>query len=423
MRRSPLAVLTTIALALLCSCDKTPNGAVTACEQSQVFAGVVKTDILFVIDDSGSMSQEQERLRVALSNFINTLSASPIADDFQIGVTNTSLRTYLGGTAYTAGPSSSVPYPAGALISVDPTSLDLAITATWGEYFWTASPASPGPGFYGPRSLDYQFLRASDTATLVNDFQNDVLVGTFGSGREQPFEVMRLALSTQLDPGGENVGFLRSGARLAVIFLTDEDDCSGPTSTYVTEDAHCYAEALKDPSVSKLTPVSEYVDFLKGQIGGEPREVVVGAVAGFTCSGGPCRITTPLCGVAGSGALSAPTRVLELLSAFPPARKMLASICDTSFASALDQFADAVMSQTVPIVGGVADPAMLLVTVTKPTGVVACTVKAASDTAGALAADAVYRPPGSSTPATLTFQNACALAPGDRISIDVICAG
>ena len=39
------------------------------------------------------------------------------------------------------------------------------------------------------------------------------------------------------------------------------------------------------------------------------------------------------------------------------------------------------------------------------------------------AADALYEAPQEGRPATLTFQNDCALAPGDQVEIHLICAG
>ena len=43
--------------------------------------------------------------------------------------------------------------------------------------------------------------------------------------------------------------------------------------------------------------------------------------------------------------------------------------------------------------------------------------------ADAATAGAIYTPPQPGRPATLTFQNACALQRGDRVNVDVICAG
>ena len=47
-----------------------------------------------------------------------------------------------------------------------------------------------------------------------------------GCGIEQPLESLRRALTTQLEPGGCNEGFLRPDSLLVLIVLTDEDDTS-----------------------------------------------------------------------------------------------------------------------------------------------------------------------------------------------------
>ena len=83
-----LALLAALALA----CESVPSDAVTRCEATRVVPAAVKTDILFVIDDSGSMDEEQANLRDNLSAFIDALVAAPIANEFQIGVTTTSVE-------------------------------------------------------------------------------------------------------------------------------------------------------------------------------------------------------------------------------------------------------------------------------------------------------------------------------------------
>ncbi len=90
--RSRVPALLAAALALAgAACDDVPGDALENCSASQVVPGAVATDILFVIDDSGSMSEEQATLQAGLSAFITALDASPIANDFQIGVTTTSV--------------------------------------------------------------------------------------------------------------------------------------------------------------------------------------------------------------------------------------------------------------------------------------------------------------------------------------------
>src|SRR6184192_4100656 len=107
-----------VALPACTSCDTVPADALTSCQATEVLPSSVSTDILFVIDDSGSMSEEQANLAANLGAFIDTLAASPVQNNFRIGVTNTSVEEFTGGKSYTAGPSKNVPYPAGALVAI-----------------------------------------------------------------------------------------------------------------------------------------------------------------------------------------------------------------------------------------------------------------------------------------------------------------
>src|SRR5476651_1176713 len=117
-RRSviPLAILA--ALPACSSCDTVPADALVNCQVTEVLPDKVSTDILFVVDDSGSMAEEQANLATNLGAFIDTLAASPVQNDFRIGVTTSSVEEFNAGKTYAAGPSAGVPYPAGALISI-----------------------------------------------------------------------------------------------------------------------------------------------------------------------------------------------------------------------------------------------------------------------------------------------------------------
>lgn len=411
-RRSRLpAALAGVTLAALsgCACDSVPTDAVEDCSASQVLPGAVATDILFVIDDSVSMGDEQALLRAGLYAFIQTLDASPIANDFQVGVTNTSVLGFTdAGTIYgAASPSSGVPYPQGTLVAV--------LKDESGNPLPGAFDYQSG-AFVGPRIL------AAGSAGLVPDFQANVLVGVNGSAREQPFAAARLALEKSA-AGGVNEGFLRPGARLAIVFVSDEDDCSGPTdASGVPNNAAC--RTAKTVSPSPLTPVGDLAAFLGGPIAGEVRDVVVAAIAGVAPgtlepSCGLAHCTNNLCATAADQG----DRFVELLAALGPARTRLASICDASFDAALADFASVIMSKTLPLEGAPADWRMLVARRERPgVGTTGCTI--APDDAPAAtraAADAIYEPPRPGRSASLTFQNGCALEPGDRVDVNVVC--
>jgi hypothetical protein len=417
MRITTTTTLICAALAVLpgCACDTVPQGAVQDCQIAQVLPDKVQTDILFVIDDSGSMSEEQANLASSLGAFIDALVASPVQNDFRIAVTNTSVEGYKTsatsnpGQAYTAGPASGVPYPDGALVAIAQTAGGAGIS---GSFIYDGATSTWG----GNRILD------SGTTSLQQDFRANVLVGIRGSGREQPFRAARLALTDRL--AGANAGFLRPGARLAVFFLTDEDDCSGDPTIAVPSNTECHLLAVKDDP-ALMDTVADFAAFLLGPIGGELREVSVGAIAGFD----PATLQ-PSCGDAAicantacGTALDKADRFGQLLTALGNTRMQVGSICDADFSATLLRFAEQLTPSAVPLQGAPADWRMLAVKVTRASGaVVACAV-ALEGTPEAVAADAVYAPPAFGRPAQLTMQNLCTLGLGDRIDVSVVCAG
>ncbi|WP_248358221.1 hypothetical protein [Anaeromyxobacter oryzae] len=394
-----------VLVAALAACDSVPANAVTRCD-SAVKMGAARTDILFVIDDSGSMSQEQQALKDSLYAFIAGLAGTGIQNDFQIGVTTTSVTDFDEQQAeYPAsGPFASlsyrVPYPAGRLVAVDPAALTDPALA--GKLLFGPPPAE----FVGPRILP------ATSPTLQDDFKANVLVGILGSGKEQPFRAARRALEAT-GPGAPNEGFLRAGARLAIVFLSDEDDCSESAPPYdATTNDLCHAAATK---ANLLDPVSDLVSFLDGPIAGEARQPIVAVIAGYD------RSTLAPTGCATSFDL--PTRYTELLDALGPGRTIRASICEPMFDAALSSIANLLVPQTVPLEGAPPDWHMLVATVTKAGGeVVSCPV-AAAGTPEAAAAGAVYTPPLEGGTATVTFQGACTLHRADQADLRLVCAG
>jgi hypothetical protein len=441
VRPHSLFILLTAALVQACSCDSVPKGAVTNCEQAPPVPAAVRTDILFVIDDSGSMNQEQTNLQTNLGNFIQGLKDSPVANDFQLGVTTTSVQTFDGSFSTTAGR----PYEQGAFVGT-------------------------------PKVL------LGSSPTLVADFQSRVIVGTGGSGKEQPFWAMKLALSSPLiDAGGANEGFLRPGARLAIVILSDEDDCSdsaatkGITQTVTSagnDQCHNdYGDGV-DYKFTRIDPIADYVSFLIGPIGpagdNVVRDVAIAAIVGvdgatklptcgntadsWCCGSGsndvcvantcgsnsltlpgatPPNVTsaTWCCGDGAGGCSSTCStaydkadRFAALLANFPADRALTASICDASFADTLTQIGCMLVPQDVPLDGAPADWRMMTVGLAGGGTTTPCEVTVAGS-ANEATADAVYDPPSGGQPAMLHFQNGCRLGCGKQIEIDLICAG
>ncbi|MDX2022441.1 MAG: hypothetical protein SF187_19550 [Deltaproteobacteria bacterium] len=163
-----------------------------------------KVDVLFMIDNSGSMREEQNLLRAAMPTFI------------------TGLQTRFGA---------SLDLHVGFITS------DVGAGAT----FIAGSPACNRPG--GDRgelqvlagcgletgkfvSYSQQGLEKNFTGELSQVIGCLAQFGTQGCGFEHQLQSIRLALDPVLTPN--NAGFVRNDARLTLVLLTDEDDCSGP---------------------------------------------------------------------------------------------------------------------------------------------------------------------------------------------------
>lgn len=127
-------------------------------------SGLGKLDILFVVDDSCSMADEQASLAANFASFIAAANQGNV--DYHLGVTTTDL------------------FRVGGRLVGSPTVLK------------------------------------SGTSGLAQAFARNVQVGTSGSGIEQAFEAAARALTEPLKSGA-NAGFLRADASLAVVIVTD----------------------------------------------------------------------------------------------------------------------------------------------------------------------------------------------------------
>ena len=129
--------------------------------------GNLTVDLLWVMDDSGTMSEEQANVVANLGSFVTVLDG--FGADWQVGVTTTNVDA-----------------EAGALVA----------------------PV---------------LAAGADDVTIA--FADAVDVGTTGSRDEQGLLALELATSEPL-LSGDNAGLVRGDADLAVVILSDEDDHS-----------------------------------------------------------------------------------------------------------------------------------------------------------------------------------------------------
>lgn len=246
-----------------------------------ISAGGQKVDILFVVDNSGSMKGEQENLAQNFSALLN--EAKRWNNDIHVGV-----------------------------ITTDNSQLHAA------------------PGNPTVLRLTYSKGGTYDFDALQADFLENALVGVGGSAREQGLETARLALSPPLISlttipcssdtdctaqglvcvetypdtaatwpqrvcGGRNAGLRRANARLEIVFVSDEDD-SSQLADSVYKDT--FTSLVAEPSMIHV-------------------HAIVGPEGGCTSA---------------SGAAQAGTRYLAMATLFGG---KIGSICEANFAEIL----------------------------------------------------------------------------------------
>ncbi len=411
--RRPLGPAVLLALAACGGCDQVPSGAVTNCQTVGIASAA--TDILFVVDDSGSMATKQQILASNFTGFIDALAQLPAKNDYQVAVTTTSVDRWVSGTTFastfvpafaTVGitcdptPNANDPYPAGALVRV-----------TGGADVCSRQQLTTGT----PRVLP------AGSPTLVADFTQNVYVGACGSGKEQGLRAAQLAVSDPLISGA-NAGFLRPGARFVLVIVSDDDDCSDPLD-------QGYGNEPTDTPPCTTYPVQNFIDFFKGPIASEPRDVLVAgiiAVDPTTKNPAACAVQDPsTCAPTATTAEHAAPRYKQFVDAFG-ANGVVDSVCNCSFAATLSRVAT-LIGQEVPLASEPADWRLLSVSVVRPGGAVTpCTVGLSG--AGGTTPDVIYAPPSGSRPPTLTFGGAgvtgtCTLSAGDQIDLKIVCAG
>ncbi|MBL4635617.1 MAG: VWA domain-containing protein, partial [Kofleriaceae bacterium] len=171
-------------------------------------------DILFVIDNSNSMRDEQISLAANFGNFINVLNnIEGGLPNIHIGVITTDLG---------AGPYNIT----GCTGNGDNGVLQNAAVGPAGCSTPTDKWISDIGDEMGNRTKNY-------AGGLSEAFSCIAQLGVNGCGFEQPLESMRLALD---NTSGQNTGFLRPEAFLAVIIITDEDDCSAKDPSIFNSD-------------------------------------------------------------------------------------------------------------------------------------------------------------------------------------------
>jgi hypothetical protein len=237
-------------------------------------------DILFLIDSSGSMLAEQQSLQANFPKFMQVLETlEGGAPNMHIGVATPDMGQHASdGTGTIAIGGCTGAGDDGAMV-----------TATGVSGRFIIDELTPS----GTRNRNY-------TGTLGDAFASIAAVGTDGCGIEQHLSAVERALQNPT-----NVGFLRPEAKLAVIVIADEDDCSlahknlfegsvdgavlnfrctssGITCTDTPDltKPGVRADCFPNDASTYLEPVDRYVDFVKSLKPNSTDDVIVAGIIG-----------------------------------------------------------------------------------------------------------------------------------------------
>jgi hypothetical protein len=323
-------------------------------------------DLVFLVDNSSSMTQEQNNLRTNFPNFMTELEKIPGGlPDTRIAVVSSN---------FGAGPT--VPSPeCNVLGDRGKFQVKTGCGLDTNNGYWLATGGGQQPNF---------------TGSLANVFSCMAELGTGGCGYEHQLQSLRAALagSTAMGCNGcppENRGFLRDQAYLGVVILSDEDDCSGePGAEFFRDLVPGQAGSLRcallghtcngqpvpatlgftaplsscEPYVrtaasevnSRLINVTDFVDFLRGMKNGRVDKILVSSVIGWPLMGDtdykiierPASSGTgteldlgAACSDPATGNAAPGIRLRKFTQAFP--NNTIHSICQASLAQAMTE--------------------------------------------------------------------------------------
>jgi hypothetical protein len=397
--RLPTAIAIALSLSLVACLDRTP-APLDPCTRSGVverfrMTRVENVDLLFMIDNSGSMSQEQASLVAQIPRLIQVLASGDESPDdgIEIGV------DFPPVTSLHVGVISSDMGTGGFRVPTcnEPNFGDDGILLQQGD---TASGCMAS---YPTSFLTYQSGAAgADPLAFARDVSCISVLGTGGCGFEQQLEAMLKAVTpstqepvgafdgvfTMGQPGhgdNTNTGFVREDSLLAIIAVTDEEDCSaadldlfnGASAVYTGDpNLRCfqYANHPNQP----VHPVQRYVDgllarrpdpnlFIFAGIVGVPTDLVhpttdYDAILAdprmqeMVDPDMPTRLR-PSCEIPGRGEAYPPRRFVELARDLDArgAGGIIQSICQADFTPAID----AIIEKLVDVLRGTCLPRQL----------------------------------------------------------------
>lgn len=333
-----------------------------------VEAEVDAVDLLLVLDNSASMADERAALGAELPRLVRVIS-SGAPDGWPMGELRRPKSLHLGVVTADMG-------VAGFNV---PTCTRAAMVGDDGLLRTAGSTALASCAASYPSFLAYEPSASTRTPEQVgDDFRCVATAGSDGCEFQQPLEAALKALTPSTSPTSffagarghgdrENAGFLRPNSVLAIVLVTDQDDCSvqsgsedifDDTSTAFPGDLSLRCFLYRDAQY----PVQRYIDGFKALRPGREGQVVFGAFVGVPSDLIPASDAAPVladprmfeamdpvatsprilpsCDRSGGGPAFPPRRIVEVAQGFGE-RGMngLQSICGTSLASGIEAIA------------------------------------------------------------------------------------
>ncbi len=327
-----------------------------------------QVDLLFIVDNSNSMTEEQAQLAAQLPSFVETLRNPPDSDgdgeadfppidDLHVGVVTSDMGT--GGFLV---PTCS-----------EPNFGDDGVLRT------TGNTAIMGCSATYPPFLNY--TAGDDPAAFAAEVGCVAVAGTGGCGFEQQLEAalkavtpstsdITFAMGTTGHADGANAGFLRPASMLGVILVTDEEDCSAldpelfdPSTAVYTGDLNlrCFSYP------GAVHPIDRYIDGFRALRSDRPDLFTFVAIAGVPADLAPAAVTDPdemdailadprmaeeidpemptrlrpSCDEPGIGLAFPPRRLVGVARAFP-GQSVVASICQRDWTVPVQTISDTV---------------------------------------------------------------------------------
>ncbi|MFO0636504.1 MAG: hypothetical protein U0168_27050 [Nannocystaceae bacterium] len=199
-----------------------------------------KVDLIFVVDGSGSMADEQANLLAAFPGFIETMQSQLAGTEgFNVGV-----------------------------IRTDPNDIS-CVPGRYGVLVTRNFAAGSSNDTCTPYASGMRYMTQQDN--LAEKFSCAARVGVGGDGDEQPMQSLIAALTPpNIDAGECNEGFLRDDALLVIVLITDEED------DHETMDESCGNE----PGMGSQGDPEDWFDAIVAVKGGIETNIVVLSLVG-----------------------------------------------------------------------------------------------------------------------------------------------